>query len=67
MRIQVSVGRGAKKTDSLTTRVGKMTLTAELAALPYDEYRLLSRLFRQINKNGLRHVVEASEAAREQL
>ncbi len=61
MRIQASVGRGAKKTDSLSTRVGKLTLTAEFAGLPFNEYGLLARLYRQIDNQGLNHVVEAAE------
>lgn len=66
MRIEASVGRGAKMTDSISTRVGKLTLTAEMTpqlSLPYSEYHELARLFRQIDEHGLRHIVDAAEAA----
>ena len=62
MRIQATIGKGAKKTDSICNRIGKLTLTAELSGLPFDEYGLLSRLYRQIDKKGINHVVESAEA-----
>ena len=65
MRIQASVGRGAKKTDSIRTRVGKLTLTAQIAGLPFNEYGLLARLCRQIDDHGVNHVVEAAENAKQ--
>ncbi len=61
MKIAASIGKGAKKTDHLGTRVGKLTLTAELSHLPFDEHRWLARLFRLIQQDGVEGVVVAAE------
>lgn len=63
MRVKASVGRGAKKNDTLMTRVGILKLTAEIEALPFEEHHLLARLLRLIQNRGLRSVVEAAAAA----